>query len=78
MANNLVTKDYLDKRLGILKKEVTSDLIDFIDNSVVPLLKSMDEKLDKLSKNFENIKNVIETHERRLDKHDDKFLALRK
>jgi len=71
MTNNLVTKNYLDKRLGILKKEVTSDLIDFIDSSVVPLLKSMDEKLDKLN-------DIVNTHERRLDKHDDRFLALRR
>lgn len=63
-------KNHLNQELKKLKKEVTSDLIDFMDNSVVPLLKSMDQKLD-------NLNDLVNNHEHRIDKLEVKVASLK-
>jgi len=77
-SNNLVTKGFLKSHLKQefkifrkeFKKELMDDFIAFMETSLIPLLETMDKKLD-------DVISLTNTHERRLDKHDDKFLQIR-
>lgn len=77
---NFVTKDFLkkefaafrkklrDEDLASLRKEIRGDIIGFFDGSLLPLL-------DKMSNQIEEIKDITNNHEIRLDKHEDKLFV---
>ena len=67
-------KKIRDEDLVKLRKEIYSDLGDLIDSSIIPLLEKMDKRMSKIETTMDDIKSILNTHEHRLDYHDDKFL----
>ena len=74
--NDVVTKGFLKSELkrGFEKfhtefrQEVHKDMADLINDSIIPLLEKMD-------KNMEEIKTIVDSHERRLGRHDERLYA---
>jgi hypothetical protein len=70
-TNNYITKDYLDKKLGVfkseLKEELKSDLYD-IKDEIVGEIKALRDEFDAHQYSHTRINDDLENHEERLTK----------